>query len=162
MGWVPSSNDWLHQNDWFNDTAHLVRIQSNVYEFNNDVEVKEYKSKYTKSSYQSTINGQSESSKQSTNNLYTVRGQLKFCNNIGPTSIPDGSTLTVSLVDANRMDASSSVELGKMVKSIQGYKFGDSISYEIKTDKRPPYGPNASVSLVLSLHLLGVIITSSC
>ena len=76
--------------------------------------------------------------------MLTIRGKITFRGG-APNSIPDGSILTVKFQDTNRMDAPA-IGLGTMVQKINGYKKGDSITYEIKTNNRPKLGMPGSVS----------------
>lgn len=121
-----------------------------------DASVKTFDLRRDVKSKQTLKQGESglKSRTKSKNKMYTVKGQLKFGSNGAPNSIPDGSQLTVKLQDTSRMDAPT-IELGKMVKLIKGYKNGDVISYEIKTDKRPPH-MEASVSFLDYLLFLTV------
>ena len=61
-----------------------------------------------------------------------IKGKIIF--KTLPTQIPDGSLLKVEFNDVSYADASS-ITLGLCEQEIQGYKFGDVMSYEIVCDR---------------------------
>lgn len=78
--------------------------------------------------------------------MLTVRGKIIFQGG-NPSSIPDGSTLTVQFQDTNRMDAPC-INLGTSVQTIKEYN-GEDLTFEIKNAKKPDRIPQASVSCIL-------------
>ncbi|XP_057300509.1 uncharacterized protein LOC130633073 [Hydractinia symbiolongicarpus] len=81
--------------------------------------------------------------------MLTVKGKIVFSGG-APESIPNNSTLTVKFQDTNRMDAPA-INLGTCVKSIQGYKKGTDLSFEIVNAKKPDFGMDGSISAVLNI-----------
>lgn len=75
--------------------------------------------------------------------MLTVKGKIVFSGG-APESIPNNSTLTVKFQDTNRMDAPA-INLGTCVKSIQDYKKGTDLFFEILKAKKPDYGMDGSV-----------------
>ena len=81
--------------------------------------------------------------------MITIKGKIIFIAG-APSSIQNGSLLTVKYEDVSLADASSKL-LGEMTKEIMDYKEGDVFTYEIKCDR--PRCPQTSVC-VLSCYLI--------
>ena len=81
--------------------------------------------------------------------MFNISGKIIFANGEVPEAIPDGSLLTVKVEDTNMMDAPA-VRLGEYREIIQNYKYGDSLTYEIKNAAIPSY-QRATVSIFFTL-----------
>merc|ERR1719204_492219 len=81
--------------------------------------------------------------------MTTIKGNLVFQGG-SPGSIPNGSVLKVQFQDTNLMDAAA-VDLGEHVQTISNYTNGDTLAFEIKTNRRPAHGLPGSLSAVLNM-----------